>query len=256
MPQPAAVAAPAFCLSLHIRHPSLDPQEISRQLRLTAADAFGAGEPRRSRHSVGGGVHGETYWAAQLDPMYWRRRLPVEAAPSAESAVPLPEDREERFKLLVERGHAQGYLTHAELRAHLPGESGAGGPDLHEVVRTLGEQGIPVHEQASPALEAIQRGRVFDLDPLKNYLERHPAMHLVEVLSLVCLRLATRHAAFLQKIRAAGGSVRLLVTLSARAVQGLTMTPELTARLAQLGITLELALAPGASERRSKAGAV
>lgn len=267
MPQPAAVAAPAFCLSLHIRHPSLDPHEISRELQLKPEDAFGAGEPRRSRSCLGAGVHGETYWAAQLRPMFWRRAghlRSFDPGPQVEPAAPegpLPADPQERFKRLVERGRAQGYLTHAELRAHLDIDEGgsreATGDDALRTLEAhaeaeLGKLGIPVHGQASPALKAIQRRRGFDLGPLRSYLDRHPALHLADVLSLVCLRLATQHASFLEKIRAAGGTVRLLVTLSSRAVQGLTMTPELTGRLAQLGITLELALATSGSVRRSK----
>lgn len=262
MPENQPAAAPAFCLSLHIRHPSIDPQAISRELQLTPEDAFGAGEPRRSRSQLRAGVHGETYWAGRLDPVFWRKsgyQRTFEPGPQLPPAAPageLPADRRARFELLVERGHRQGYLTHAELRQHLPeetGETGQGG-QLEDVVRTLGELGIPVHGQASPALEAIQRLRGFDLGPLRTYLDRHPSLHLVDVLALVCQRLATQHATFLQTLRAEGGTVRLLVTLSSKAVHGLTMTPELTARLAQLGITLELALAAGASARRSKLG--
>jgi hypothetical protein len=260
MPLKQPAAAPAFCLSLHIRHPSLDPQEISRELQLTPEDAFGAGEPRRARTYLGAGVHGETYWAARLDPVFWRKSgylRTFDPRPQLEPAAPvgeLPADRGARFELLVERGRGQGYLTHAELRQHLPGETGERG-EMEDVVRTLGELGIPVHEQASPALAAIQRLRGVDLGPLRTYLDHHPALHLVDVLSLVCLRLATQHGAFLEKIRAEGGSVRLLVTLSSKAVHGLTMTPELSGRLAHLGITLELALAAGTPVRRAKARA-
>jgi hypothetical protein len=255
--EPAAQSSPAFCLSLHIRHPSLDPRVISHELQLAPEDAFGAGEPRK--HG-GTGVHGETYWAARLEPAFWRKSgylRTFDPRPAIEAAAPLgplPADREARFQLLVERGHSQGYLTHAELREHLPGEMGEGDA-VQEVVRTLGELGIPVHEQSSPALAAILRLRGFDLGPLRAYLERNPALQLIDVLSLVCLRMAGRHADFLGRVRTEGGSVRLLVMLSSEAVHGLTLTPELTARLAHLGITLELALAPGTPARRSKARA-
>ncbi len=64
-------AAP-YQLSLHIRHPSADPQEISRELGLEAAESFRAGEPRHSRSGVAAtAVHGETYWVAVLDPFVW-----------------------------------------------------------------------------------------------------------------------------------------------------------------------------------------
>jgi hypothetical protein len=249
--QPAAVLAPAFCLSLHIRHPSLDPAHISRELQLAPEDAFGAGEPR----SGAAGVHGETYWAARLEPVFWQAtgylrtfdpRPPVEPAGPV---GPLPADRRERFKLLIARGRQQGYLTHAEVRQHLSGDS----EPLEEVARTLAGLGIPVHEQSSPALAAIQRLHSVDLSALKEYLGRHPALHLTDVLGLVCLRLSRQHAGFIEQVSTEGGSVRLLVTLSSRAVHGLTLAPALTSCLAQLGVTLELALATGLSRPRSRA---
>lgn len=71
-PKPAKRPAPSFRLSLHIRHPSLGPQEISRELRLEADESFAAGEPRHPRSGAAPeSVHGETYWAAALDPAHW-----------------------------------------------------------------------------------------------------------------------------------------------------------------------------------------
>lgn len=66
----AKVPAPLFQLSLHIRHPSIDPREISRELQFEADEAFSAGEQRKL---VSGAVssltlaHQESYWAAILD---------------------------------------------------------------------------------------------------------------------------------------------------------------------------------------------
>ncbi len=60
-------------MSLHIRHPSVSPADISRELRLEADESFAAGEPRRSRRSAAvDSVHSETYWVAALDPDQWR----------------------------------------------------------------------------------------------------------------------------------------------------------------------------------------
>jgi len=68
---PSARATP-FQLSLHVRHPSVDPEEISRELGLEATESFRAGEPRHSRSGVAAAaVHAETYWVAVLDPMVW-----------------------------------------------------------------------------------------------------------------------------------------------------------------------------------------
>ncbi len=61
-----------YQLSLHVRHPSVDPEEISHELGLEAVESFRAGDPRQSRSGVAAtAVHGETYWAAVLDPLVW-----------------------------------------------------------------------------------------------------------------------------------------------------------------------------------------
>jgi hypothetical protein len=236
---------------LHIRHPSLDPQDISRELQLMPEASFGAGEPR-APGGVSAGVHAQTYWAAQIDATLWHKSNYLRTFDPFAASVPmgeLPPDRQARFELLVQRGRSQGYLTHGELREHLSGELDDG-QALDRVLRTLGELGIPVHEPSSPALAAIRRQRGYDPGPLRGYLERVPALVVIDVLNLVCLRLASRHAAFLGRVRAEGGTVRLLVTLSSKAVHGLTLTPELSARLAQLGVTLELALADDSPRRQ------
>ena len=59
--------ATPYQLSLHVRHPSVDPEEISRELGLEAAESFRAGAPRHSRSGVAATtVHPETYWVAVL----------------------------------------------------------------------------------------------------------------------------------------------------------------------------------------------
>lgn len=61
-----------FELSLRIRHPSMDPADLSRELKLPAKHSFRAGEPRRSRSEVSSAaVHGESYWLGTLDPSSW-----------------------------------------------------------------------------------------------------------------------------------------------------------------------------------------
>jgi hypothetical protein len=79
--------ATPFQLSLHVRHPSVDPEEISRELSLDAVECFRAGEPRHSRSGLAAtAVHGETYWAAVVDPMGWS--APSTVARRRTSAVP------------------------------------------------------------------------------------------------------------------------------------------------------------------------
>jgi hypothetical protein len=56
-----------FQLSLRIRHPSIDPEQVSQQLGIDADHSFRAGEPREAGSSVAP-VHAESYWLATLDP--------------------------------------------------------------------------------------------------------------------------------------------------------------------------------------------
>lgn len=80
--------ATPFQLSLHVRHPSVDPAEISRELALDAIECFRAGEPRRSRSGVAAtAVHGETYWVAMVDPAGWSATSTVAALLPQEAKV-------------------------------------------------------------------------------------------------------------------------------------------------------------------------
>jgi|GEM_PF-790759 len=61
-----------FQLSLRIRHPSIDPAEISRELKLDPEYSFKAGEPRESSSgSALTAVHSESYWLGSLEPTAW-----------------------------------------------------------------------------------------------------------------------------------------------------------------------------------------
>lgn len=62
----------AFELALRIRHPSMDPAVISRELKLKPEHSFMAGEPRESVSGIAAAaVHPESYWLATLDPGEW-----------------------------------------------------------------------------------------------------------------------------------------------------------------------------------------
>jgi hypothetical protein len=64
--------AAAFHLSLRIRHPSIDPDDISRELQTEAEYCFKAGEPRGGGGALAApSVHAESYWLAALDPVSW-----------------------------------------------------------------------------------------------------------------------------------------------------------------------------------------
>ena len=59
-----------FQFSLRIRHPSLDPDELSRELSIEAAHCFRAGDPRPSRTGIAS-VHPESYWLGALSTAHW-----------------------------------------------------------------------------------------------------------------------------------------------------------------------------------------
>jgi hypothetical protein len=55
-------------LSLRIRHPSLDPLELSRELGIEPVHCFRAGDPRSSRSGIApASVHRESYWLGALN---------------------------------------------------------------------------------------------------------------------------------------------------------------------------------------------
>jgi hypothetical protein len=68
----ATLQPPPFQLSLRIRHPSMDPADISKELRIEPEHFFRAGQPRRSKSGlVPAAVHSESYWLAPLNPGSW-----------------------------------------------------------------------------------------------------------------------------------------------------------------------------------------
>jgi hypothetical protein len=59
-----------FELSLRIRHPSIDPAAVSRELGIEARHSFRAGTPRHTREDLtNASFHGESYWLGSLDPV-------------------------------------------------------------------------------------------------------------------------------------------------------------------------------------------
>jgi len=61
-----------FQLSLRIKHPSMDPADISKELGIEPEHSFRVGQPRHSKSGlVPAAVHAESYWLAPLDPASW-----------------------------------------------------------------------------------------------------------------------------------------------------------------------------------------
>jgi hypothetical protein len=54
-------------LSLRIRHPTIDPDEISAELGVKPEHCFKSGDPAQGRR----GLHTQTYWLADIAPGAW-----------------------------------------------------------------------------------------------------------------------------------------------------------------------------------------
>ncbi len=62
-----------FQISLRIRHPSIDPRRISRELKVEPEHTFRAGEPRESSSGIAlTAVHAESYWLRSADQRHFR----------------------------------------------------------------------------------------------------------------------------------------------------------------------------------------
>ncbi len=151
---------PAFQLSLRIKHPSMDPADISKELGIEPEHSFRAGQPRPSKSGlVPAAVHSESYWLAPLNPASW-----------------------------------------------------LGNPSFAEPYKLLN---------------------------LQEHVDMAIARNLAGALGLCAARFNKAHAAWLQKISAAGGEISLLVTLSPAAVNTFSLSPQASRLFGKLGITLE-----------------
>jgi hypothetical protein len=58
-----------FSIALRVRHPSIDPAEVTSRVGIEPQHAWRAGEPRRvDGDDAGSAVHRETYWVGLLPP--------------------------------------------------------------------------------------------------------------------------------------------------------------------------------------------
>ncbi len=80
---PSDSRADAFQLSLRVRHPSMDPAEISRTFNIEPEHSFRAGGPRSSSTGVASAsVHSESYWLGVLKPTSRLAELPGLSQPA------------------------------------------------------------------------------------------------------------------------------------------------------------------------------
>jgi hypothetical protein len=82
-----------FSIALRVRHPSIDPAEVTRRLGIDPQHAWRAGEPRHvDDDDAGSALHRETYWvgllpAPPLGPSPWGSSIDE----SLRRAVSLPQ---------------------------------------------------------------------------------------------------------------------------------------------------------------------
>src|SRR5258706_10258400 len=77
-------------MSLRVRHPAIDPAEISRALGLEPVHAFKAGELRAPRSNLSApSAHSESYWLATLQTLTAppSQRSPADSSPSRAEVV-------------------------------------------------------------------------------------------------------------------------------------------------------------------------
>ncbi len=65
-----------FQFSLRIRHPSIDPAELSREFGVLPEHSYRAGDQRALRSvAAQSAVHTESYWLGSLDPFDWSQDI-------------------------------------------------------------------------------------------------------------------------------------------------------------------------------------
>jgi hypothetical protein len=155
-----------FQILLRIRHPSLDPTLISRELRLQAEHSFRAGEARESTAALASSsVHAESCWLGSLYPAQWLTGVPwsEEALPGAarslqaqaalafnlSNALSMCCSHLARHAAFFQR--LQSEAAQIDLRIELSAASLSGFTLAPAVTRALGQLGIAVEfELAEP----------------------------------------------------------------------------------------------------------
>jgi hypothetical protein len=148
-----------FQLSLRIRHPSMDPTDISRAFKIEAEHSYRAGDPRTLRSGIApASVHAESYWLGALDPVKWPPDISFPGHPKLQIAAEhLRATATNSFSWALSLSTTGFFHKHATLLRRISSEGGqisllvtlsAGEVDsfslMPEVSRTFGEFGITV----------------------------------------------------------------------------------------------------------------
>jgi hypothetical protein len=148
-----------FQLSLRIRHPSIDPAELSRELEIEAEHSYRAGDPRPLRSGIApASLHAESYWLGALDPVKWPPDISFPGHPKLQIAAEhLRSMATNSFSVALSMSTTRFFSKHATLLRRISSEGGqisllvtlsasaVGSFSLMpEVSRAFGELGITV----------------------------------------------------------------------------------------------------------------
>ncbi|MGH9644757.1 MAG: hypothetical protein ACRD3Q_20320 [Terriglobales bacterium] len=108
-------------MSLRIRHPSMDPEEISRGLGIAPEHSFQAGQPRSG--GARGAVHTESYWIGILKPI-----SPVDLSPFVDQRARMAQKQLDAARLsltwALSLGAARVLASHKDLLRRIRAEGG------------------------------------------------------------------------------------------------------------------------------------
>ena len=116
----------AFQLSLRIRHPSMDPAELSREFKIEAEHSYRAGDPRSLRSGIAtASVHSESYWLGVLDPGKWPPDISFPGHPKLQiMAEHLRATATDSFTWALSLGTTGFFRKHAALLQRINSEGG------------------------------------------------------------------------------------------------------------------------------------
>lgn len=115
-----------FQLSLRIRHPSMDPDDLSREFKIEAEHSYRAGDPRALRSGIApASVHAESYWLGALDPGKWPPDISFPGHPKLQIAAEhLRATATNSFSWALSLSTTRFFHLHAELLRRIRSEGG------------------------------------------------------------------------------------------------------------------------------------
>lgn len=114
-----------FRLALRVRHPSMNPDELSRALGIEPEHAFRAGAPRRSTPGVVTvSVHAESYWIGVLTPLAAARDVSFSGEERSQIAQKQLAAARKSLSWALSLSAARFLTPHADLLSRIGSEGG------------------------------------------------------------------------------------------------------------------------------------